>query len=97
VTACQQYSVVFKAYRHTPLTDAPDICLVVYCTYVCGASDDQIMHLNLLDFNSVRKFAHEFKQQWDRLDMLTENAGTIEPGVTKDGYSITFKTNYLVS
>jgi NADP-dependent 3-hydroxy acid dehydrogenase YdfG len=55
------------------------------------------MHLNLLDFNSVRKFAHEFKQQWDRLDMLIENAGTIEPGVTKDGYSITFKTNYLVS
>ncbi|KAG5177034.1 hypothetical protein JKP88DRAFT_282276 [Tribonema minus] len=53
------------------------------------------MELDLLSMQSVRDFADAFKRDFKRLDILVNNAGVSEPGVTSEGYSITFTTNHI--
>ncbi len=57
----------------------------------------EVMQLDLGDLDSVRAFAHEFKQQRDRLDLLINNAGIMHPpfGETKQGFETQFGVNHL--
>ena len=47
----------------------------------------EVMQLDLQDFNSIVKFAENFKQKYDRLDVLLNNAGIMQTPYfkTKDG------------
>lgn len=58
------------------------------------------VHLMLCDLSappSVRQFADSFKQQYDRLDVLVNNAGlyNVTRQVTADGLESTFAINHL--
>ena len=58
-----------------------------------------VMKLDLADLQSVRDFAAEFQQKYDRLDGLACNAGMAnmnsEPQYTKDGFEITIGISYF--
>ena len=55
------------------------------------------MELDLGNFNSVRRFAENFKEKYDRLDGLANNAGIMIPpeGRTEDGFETQFGVNHL--
>jgi NAD(P)-dependent dehydrogenase (short-subunit alcohol dehydrogenase family) len=55
------------------------------------------MSLDLSSLQSVRDFAEAFKQKYDRLDLLINNAGVMVPPYTKteDGFELQFGTNHL--
>ena len=57
----------------------------------------ELMQLDLSDLASVRRFAGEFASQYDRLDILINNAGIMAPplGKTADGFELQFGANYL--
>ena len=56
-----------------------------------------IIELNLASQESVRRFAAEFNSQYDRLDILLNNAGImmVPYGLTEDGFELQFGTNHL--
>ena len=56
-----------------------------------------VMKMDNCDFESVRSFAEEFKKQYDRLDIVCNNAGVmgLDVQMTKDGYDIQIQTNHL--
>ncbi|GAP63946.1 hypothetical protein ARMA_2369 [Ardenticatena maritima] len=57
-----------------------------------------VLDLDLADLASVRAFADTFTQQYDRLDVLVNNAGIMAPPqrmTTKDGFEIQFGVNHL--
>ncbi|MGB8357750.1 MAG: oxidoreductase [Bacteroidales bacterium] len=56
-----------------------------------------VMHLNLNDLADVNHFAQQFRDKYDRLDILINNAGIMVPPYrkTKDGFESQFGTNYL--
>ena len=56
-----------------------------------------VMELDLADLASVRGFAEEFRQRFDRLDLLINNAGVMLPphSKTADGFEVQFGTNHL--
>lgn len=60
-------------------------------------ADIQVMMLDVSKFNSVRKFADDFKTKYKRLDVLINNAGIMFTpyNVTVDGIESQFQTNYL--
>lgn len=57
----------------------------------------EVMGLDLTSLKSVRKFADEFKNKFDRLDVLLNNAGImmVPYGKTEDGFERQFGTNHL--
>ena len=57
----------------------------------------EIMHLDLANLESVHKFADQFKTQYERLDVLLNNAGImmVPYGTTEDGFELQFGTNHL--
>ncbi len=59
----------------------------------------EVMKLDLADLQSVRDFAAEFLEKYDRLDGLACNAGMVnprrEPEYTKDGFEITMAASYF--
>lgn len=60
----------------------------------------QAIHLDLADFDSVRKFVQDFRASGRKLDALVCNAAVYypilkEPIRNKDGYEITVATNHL--
>ncbi len=56
-----------------------------------------IMELDLADLDSVRRFADNFKAQYNQLDLLINNAGLkLQPfGTTKHGFESQFGVNHL--
>ncbi len=56
-----------------------------------------LLPLDLSDLASVQRFAGEFTGQYDRLDMLINNAGIMMPpfGKSADGFELQFGTNHL--
>lgn len=62
-----------------------------------GSEDIEVIGLNLADLASVRRFADEVKRRFQHLDLLMNNAGTIETGfhVTVDGLERTVSVNYV--
>lgn len=59
--------------------------------------DIQLMELDLSKLSSVARFAAQFKDTHDRLDLLINNAGVMIPPYTKteDGFELQFGTNHL--
>lgn len=56
-----------------------------------------VMRLDLADLSSVRDFTEAFNAQYDRLDILLNNAGVMATpqNTTKDGFELQFGTNHL--
>lgn len=57
-----------------------------------------VMALDLADLSSIREFAEAFKQEYQRLDLLINNAGVMMlPNYSKtaDGFEMQFGTNHL--
>jgi NAD(P)-dependent dehydrogenase (short-subunit alcohol dehydrogenase family) len=56
-----------------------------------------VMHLDLGDLSSVKRFADEFGSRYDRLDTLINNAGVMLPPYkkTRDGFELQFGINHL--
>jgi len=64
------------------------------------SGDYQIIHIDLADFDSVRKFVQDFRATGRKLDALVCNAAVYypllkEPIRNKDGYEISVATNHL--
>jgi len=57
----------------------------------------EVMTLDLMDLSSVKNFAAKFKEKYNRLDILLNNAGIMIPpyGLTKDGFESQIGTNHL--
>jgi len=55
------------------------------------------MKLDLADLSSIRLFVNEFKAQYNRLDVLVNNAGLVSAAkeLTKDGFEKVIGTNHL--
>ena len=62
-----------------------------------GNPNIEVLGLNLADLASVRRFADEVKNRFERLDLLMNNAGTIATGyeITVDGLERTVSVNYV--
>ena len=62
-----------------------------------GNPNIEVLGLNLADLASVRRFADEVKNRFERLDLLMNNAGTIATGyaVPVDGLERTVSVNYV--
>jgi NAD(P)-dependent dehydrogenase (short-subunit alcohol dehydrogenase family) len=62
-----------------------------------GSSSVDVMALDLADFASIRGFAAELLERFDRLDVLVNNAGGIisDRNHTAQGFELTFGANHL--
>lgn len=60
-------------------------------------ADVHVMELDLASLDTVRSFAKSFKEKYNKLDLLINNAGVMIPpySKTKDGYELQFGTNHL--
>lgn len=57
-----------------------------------------VIELDLGDFESIHNFASAFKQKYNRLDILMNNAGVVnqkEGGLTKEGHEAHMGTNHF--
>ena len=63
----------------------------------CPEGNVSLMALDLASLASVNAFAGEFKQAYDSLDILINNAGVMAPpfSQTADGFEMQFGTNHL--
>lgn len=58
----------------------------------------ELMHLDLADFDSIRKFSEEFHDKYPQLNILINNAGIMSPKqrkATKQNMEIQFGVNHL--
>jgi NAD(P)-dependent dehydrogenase (short-subunit alcohol dehydrogenase family) len=62
-----------------------------------GNTGIHIFECDLASFDSIRRFAGEFKKSFSHLDVLINNAGVLEKNrnETKDGIETTFAVNHL--
>ncbi len=62
-----------------------------------GNEHVEVLGLDLADLSSVRRFADEVKARFQRIDLLMNNAGTLETGLnkTKDNLERTVGVNYV--
>ena len=62
-----------------------------------GNEHVEVLGLDLADLSSVRRFADEVKARFLRIDLLMNNAGTLETGLnkTKDNLERTVGVNYV--
>lgn len=62
-----------------------------------GSDSVDLMDLDLADLTSVRRFAREYQDRYDRLDVLVNNAGLVQLSRTEtvDGFETTFAVNHL--
>ncbi len=60
-------------------------------------ADVTVLMLDLANLKSVKQFADEYKNRFDRLDLLINNAGVMMPPYSKtaDGFELQFGTNHL--
>lgn len=60
-------------------------------------ADVNVMLLDLASLKSVQNFANKFKQKYNKLDLLINNAGVMIPpySKTEDGFELQFGTNHL--
>lgn len=54
-----------------------------------------VLEVDVSSLNSIHNFSKEFKKKYQKLDVLVNNAGNSDPGISKDGFENVFATNYL--
>jgi NAD(P)-dependent dehydrogenase (short-subunit alcohol dehydrogenase family) len=64
---------------------------------VAPESKVSTLRLDLASQQAVREAASELRERYERIDLLVNNAGGIQPrhAVTEDGFELTFATNHL--
>ncbi|MBQ6192759.1 MAG: SDR family oxidoreductase [Bacteroidaceae bacterium] len=62
-----------------------------------GNEHVEVVGIDLADLSSVRRFADEIKARFQHLDLLMNNAGTLETGlhITQDNMERTVQVNYV--
>lgn len=62
-----------------------------------GSTNLELMLCDLASFDSIHSFCDSFREKYDRLDVLVNNAAVITqyPEKTADGYESQFAVNYL--
>ncbi len=62
-----------------------------------GNENVQLMLCDLSSFSDIKRFCNEFKKQFNSLDILINNAGTMihERKLTIDGFEMHWQVNYL--
>uniref|UniRef100_A0A2H1VBB1 SFRICE_028390 n=1 Tax=Spodoptera frugiperda TaxID=7108 RepID=A0A2H1VBB1_SPOFR len=62
-----------------------------------GNKQVEYMPLDLSRFSSIRQFAADFNNTYDRLDILVNNAGCggVKPSYTEDGINFVMQVNYF--
>ena len=62
-----------------------------------GNEHVEVVGIDLADLSSVRRFADEIKARFQHLDLLMNNAGTLETGlhITQDNMEHTVQVNYV--
>lgn len=60
-------------------------------------ADIEVLYLDLAKLDVIRQFVKIYKEQYDKLDLLINNAGVMIPPYSKtaDGFEIQFGTNHL--
>jgi len=60
-------------------------------------ADVEVIKIDLSDLSSVKSFANEFVKNYDKLDILINNAGVMIPpySKTKDGFELQMGTNHF--
>ncbi len=60
-------------------------------------ADVSVLAIDVASFTSIHKFAEEFEQRFDRLDLLVNNAGAwfSDRRTSADGHELTLATNVL--
>ena len=60
-------------------------------------TDIQVILIDLSNLESIHKFTENFKKKFNKLDLLINNAGVMNPPYTKtkDGFELQFGTNHL--
>lgn len=83
VMACRNRSKA-RAARDKILQQQPDAAV-------------EVMEIDLSSLESVRRFADEFNEKYNKLDVLINNAGVMMPpySKTEDGFELQFGANYL--
>jgi NAD(P)-dependent dehydrogenase (short-subunit alcohol dehydrogenase family) len=63
----------------------------------CPAAAIEVTHLDLASLGSVHAAAEELRSRCERIDVLINNAGVMEPPYTRtgDGFELTLATNHL--
>jgi len=66
-------------------------------TNLVRKSSAQIQHCNLSDINQIHRSVEDLSRQYDKIDVLVNNAGIMEPpyALTKQGYESQFGINYI--
>ncbi len=61
------------------------------------SADVEVMKIDLSDLTSVKSFAEEYKNKYNKLDLLINNAGVMIPpySKTKDGFELQMGTNHF--
>ena len=61
------------------------------------ATQIDVMQLDLADLDSIRAFVEDFRNSYDKLDILINNAGIMAPpySKTKDGFEMQLGSNHL--
>jgi NAD(P)-dependent dehydrogenase (short-subunit alcohol dehydrogenase family) len=62
-----------------------------------GSRDVRLMICDVSSLESIRRFTHEFKESYPKLDVLVNNAGAVfsKRQITVDGFERTLAVNYL--
>lgn len=79
---------------HHPETEEEKRREIVKAT---GNEHVEVVGIDLADLSSVRRFADEIKARFQHLDLLMNNAGTLETGlhITQDNMERTVQVNYV--
>ena len=88
IMACRE-----QAYGHeTPVAD-----VIAEIETLVPDAKLSFIPLDLACLASIRNFVERFLQQYDRLDVLLNNAGVLSPKKlqTRDGFELTMGTNHL--
>lgn len=90
--AQENYQIVFTARNIQKAEETKN-----YIIQKSNNQDVDFLHCDLASLRSVQNFSIQFKEKYDRIDVLINNAGTWEfkLNFSVDGYEKTFAVNHL--
>lgn len=90
--AKENFSLVFTARNFQKAEETKK-----YLIEKSGNTDINYFYCDLSSLNSISRFCSEFREKYDRIDVLINNAGTWEfrLNLSEDGFEKTFAVNHL--